>query len=106
MMNFHNLTPKELEKNGLKFKTESDAQKFASIIREELEVRVGNEISRALGPEKTEEFHNEISAKDAKSWLNENCPQHNEIINTQQTVLYKEIMKYKEEIPGLVKGSD
>lgn len=46
MIHFNQLDREELAENGLLFESEEQADLFADVIREELKVRIGEEISR------------------------------------------------------------
>ena len=102
MLNFNNLTRRELSDNGLAFETAEEASLFASIILKELEVRIGKAIAERVGRKGTEEFEKCNTDAEAAKWLEQNCPDHHEIVKAKQDELDREILKYRDRIPGIV----
>ncbi len=102
MLNFNNLTRQELSNNGFAFETAEEASLFASIIKEELEVRIGEAIVEHAGHDKAAEFEKCETDAEAAAWLKQNCPDYREIVEVKQRELNREIMKYRDRIPGLV----
>ena len=102
MLNFNNLTRQELSDNGLAFETAEEASLFASIILKELQVRIGRAIADYVGRKGTEEFEKCNTDAEAAAWLEQNCPDHHEIVKAKQDELDREILKYRDRIPGIV----
>ena len=102
MMNFYRLDSRELSLPGLFFETEREAELFADIIREELEVRVGEAISEKVGAQTIEEFDQCLTEKDKHKRLEQNYPDYCEIVVNVQYELEWEIVAWREAIPGAV----
>lgn len=100
-MDFRRLNAREFASIGIRFKSDEDASLFAQIVREELEYRIGEEISRGLTKQQLAEFDS-CNEDEAAKWLDINCPNHRYITKEKAKELEKEIIKYKPEIPGLV----
>ena len=47
-----------------------------------------------------EDYEEEDRTKEIKAWLDKNCPQYNEIIKEVALELEKELIQYKNQIPG------
>lgn len=102
MMDFNKLDSHELSLLGLYFETDWEADLFAAIIREELEVRVGVAISKTVGSPKIEEFDQCLTAEEHCQWLEQNCPDYKEIVINEKCELEWEIIAWRDKIPGLV----
>ena len=98
MINFQNLNAKELAKAGITFKTEADTRRFADIILEELQLRIGNEIASLLTRAQLNEFDMTVDMEEAKEWLNKNCPDHPLIVRKQEEKMFEELIQYAPEI--------
>ncbi len=105
MINFNKLDREELSTNGFAFETQEEADLFAEVIREELEIRIGEAITRKVGEEKAKEF-DLCSPEKAREWLDKNCPEHRDIVREKRDELAREMEKYKSRIPGLVQSGD
>lgn len=73
MINFDRLDRSELEKIGIVFKNDTDANLFIVSVMDDLEYRVGSAITRKLTATQIEDFDN-ISKDKAKEWLEKNVP--------------------------------
>lgn len=102
MLNFNNLTRRELSDNGLAFETAEEASLFANIILKELKVRIGKALADYVGRKGTEEFEKCNTDAEAAAWLEQNCPDYHEIVKAKQDELNQEILKYRDRIPGRV----
>ncbi len=102
MIDFRRLSRKELADNGLSFKTAAEADLFADIITEELEERVGEAITKAVGEEKSREFELCTTQEEEAEWLRKACPGYPEIIIEKEKELNREIMEYRDRIPGVI----
>ncbi len=105
MIDFHNLTGEKLSTYGWRFESKEEADLFASVILEELEVRIGQSILDQVGPDKAEEFDVCISADESRRWLEKNCPNYQEIVYEQQSKLEQEMTAFRDKIPGLLRDA-
>lgn len=104
-MNFEKLDAKELANIGIRFSTEEETRAFVKIIMYELEVRIGEEISRRVTEEQLQEFDRCSSQTEVTSWLTKNCPDHCSIVRATMDELEEEIIKYSDQIPGVISCS-
>ena len=102
MINFMKLNRTELLHNGLIFETVEEAELFAQIVLEELEVRIGAEISNGLDCLKLAELDACTTQAESQAWLEKNRPDYREIVKAQSATLDQEIMALRERIPGLI----
>lgn len=72
---------KFLQEMGLSAMPEDQKQKFLDYIQEELEVRIGERISRGLTEVQLNEFDMIDNQADATKWLEINRPDYREIVN-------------------------
>ena len=70
-----------LQEMGLSAMPEDQKQKFLDFIQEELEVRIGERISRGLTEVQLNEFDMIDNQADATKWLEINRPDYREIVN-------------------------
>jgi hypothetical protein len=66
---------------GLSAMPEEQKQKFLDYVQEELEVRIGERISRGLTEEQLNEFDQISDPGEAAKWLEKNRPDYREIVN-------------------------
>jgi len=66
---------------GLSAMPEEQKQKFLDYVQEELEVRIGERISRGLTEEQLNEFDQISDSGEAAKWLEKNRPDYREIVN-------------------------
>lgn len=82
----------------------SDEKKaFLQHLYQELELRVGTELSKNLTDEQLEEFEKLINANDqqgAMQWLETNCPNYKDVVKAEIEKLRDEIMQNKDAILG------
>lgn len=102
MINFHNLTGGEFARLGFTFETPEETELFASVIQEELEVRIGHTIGKKLTDAQMKEFDHFHDQKESSLWLERNCPDYREIVQEEQVRLEDELRKYRAEIPGAI----
>ena len=102
MIDFGNLTRQELADNGLAFATAEEANLFAQIILDELACRIGKAIAESVGPEKTKELDLCASQEEMTAWLEKNCPEYRRIVPDEKDKLNREIMEYRDRIPGVL----
>ena len=82
---------KFLQEMGLSAMPEEQKKRFLAYIQEELEVRIGERISRGLSEEQLREFDMINNQEEAARWLEKNRPDYREIVN-------RTIAEMKEEI--------
>ncbi|MBR3169465.1 hypothetical protein IKF23_03445 [Candidatus Saccharibacteria bacterium] len=70
-----------LQEMGLSAMPADKKQDFLNYIQEELEVRIGERISRGLTEAQLEEFDTLIGTEEAAKWLEKNRPDYREIVN-------------------------
>lgn len=70
-----------LQEMGLSAMPEDQKQKFLDYIQEELEVRIGERISRGLTEVQLNEFDMITDQAEATKWLEKNRPDYREIVN-------------------------
>lgn len=71
---------KFLQEMGLSAMPEEEKQKFLDYLQEELEVRIGERISRGMPEYKLNEFDMITDQAAATKWLEENRPDYREIV--------------------------
>lgn len=72
---------KFLQEMGLSAMPEEEKQKFLDYLQEELEVRIGERISRGLTEVQLNQFDMIIDQAEATKWLEINRPDYREIVN-------------------------
>ena len=70
-----------LKEMGLSAMPEDKKQEFLNYIQEELEVRIGERISKGLTDEQLQEFDSLLGTEEAAGWLEKNRPDYREIVN-------------------------
>lgn len=72
---------KFLQEMGLQAMPEDQKQAFLNYVQEELEVRIGERISRGLTEVQLNEFDMITDPAEAAEWLEKNRPDYREIVN-------------------------
>ena len=72
---------KFLQEMGLSAMPENEKQKFLDYLQEELEVRIGERISRGLTEVQLNQFDMITDQAEATKWLETNRPDYREIVN-------------------------
>jgi len=72
---------KFLQEMGLSAMPEEEKQKFLDYLQEELEVRIGERISKGLTEVQLNEFDMITDQAEATKWLEKNRPDYREIVN-------------------------
>ena len=72
---------KFLQEMGLQAMPENQKQAFLEYVQEELEVRIGERISRGLTEVQLNEFDMITDPVEAAKWLEKNRPDYREIVN-------------------------
>ena len=80
-----------LQEMGLSAMPEEQKQKFLDYIQEELEIRIGERISKGLTPTQLNEFDMITDPLEAASWLEKNRPDYREIVNRTINEMKEEI---------------
>ena len=70
-----------LQEMGLSAMPADKKQEFLNYIQEELEVRIGERISKGLTEEQLQEFDSLLGSEEAAAWLEKNRPDYREIVN-------------------------
>ena len=70
-----------LQEMGLSAMPADKKQEFLNYIQEELEVRIGERISKGLTDEQLQEFDSLLGTDEAAKWLEKNRPDYREIVN-------------------------
>ncbi|MBP5512836.1 hypothetical protein J6X73_01560 [Candidatus Saccharibacteria bacterium] len=82
---------KFLQEMGLASMPEEQKQAFLDYIQEELEVRIGERISRGLTETQLNEFDMISDPLEAAKWLEKNRPDYREIVNRTIEEMKQEI---------------
>lgn len=80
---------------GLGAMPDEEKEAFIAYILEQLELRVGTELSKGLSDEQLEQFEKLITAKDqeaATSWLKANCPNYKQTVKNELEMIKQEII--------------
>ena len=72
---------KFLQEMGLSAMPEEEKQKFLDYLQEELEIRIGERISRGLTEVQLNQFDMITDQAEATKWLEINRPDYREIVN-------------------------
>ncbi len=70
-----------LQEMGLSAMPEEEKRKFLEYIQEELEIRIGERISKGLTEEQLREFDLITDQSESVKWLEKNRPDYREIVN-------------------------
>ena len=70
-----------LQEMGLSAMPADKKQDFLNYVQEELEVRIGERISKGLTDAQLQEFDNILGTEEAAKWLEKNRPDYREIVN-------------------------
>lgn len=82
---------KFLQEMGLSAMPEDEKQKFLDYIQEELEVRIGERISRGLTEAQLNQFDMITDQAEATKWLEVNRPDYREIVTRTINEMKEEI---------------
>lgn len=108
MRDVNKLDAKGLRNLGIDFNIEDEMDRFATLIRDEMEMRVGDELTRVMTQKQINDFES-IMGNDSLAqveWIRENCPEHREICERVKNELREELLRFKKEIPGLKKNAE
>ena len=70
-----------LQEMGLSAMPADKKQDFLNYVQEELEVRIGERISKGLTKQQLQEFDSLLGTEEAAKWLEKNRPDYREIVN-------------------------
>ncbi len=101
MYEYNPLDINGLKQIGIAFKTDEESNAFAGLIREELEVRVGEAISENLSEEQRNEFDTLDGPEECSAWLSANCPDYRKIIRKKASEFKSELLRHRKSIDGL-----
>ena len=90
-----------LKKIGIAFETDDESNAFAELIREELEVRIGEAISAKLNKEQLNEFDALHGQEETSAWLGANCPDYRQIVRQKAGEFKSELLRHRKSIDGL-----
>ena len=82
---------KFLQEMGLSAMPEEEKQKFLAYVQEELEIRIGERISRGLTETQLNEFDMITDPAEAAKWLETNRPDYREIVTRTINEMKEEI---------------
>lgn len=86
---------------GLGSMPAEEKEAFLSYLYEELELRVGTELSKNLTDEQLEEFEKIIDSGDegaSLEWLESHCPNYKEVVAAELEKLKQEIIASKDQL--------
>lgn len=89
-----------LAEMGLSAMPEDQKQKFLDYIQEELEIRIGERISKGLTEVQLNEFDMITDPLEAANWLEKNRPDYREIVNRTIEEMKEEIRANRAKLVG------
>ncbi len=92
---------KFLQEMGLSAMPEDQKQKFLDYVQEELEVRIGERISRGLTEVQLNEFDMITDPAEAAKWLEKNRPDYREIVTRTIEEMKAEIRANRNKLVGV-----
>ena len=102
MIDFLNLDASALADAGIRFRTQKETDDFIGTIIEELEVRVGEAVSKGKPDDILELFESAQTDEEQEAWLDRYCPEYRDIVRSAQQQMEKELIQHRDEIPGNV----
>lgn len=91
---------KFLQEMGLTAMPEDQKQQFLDYVQEELEVRIGERISKGLTQTQLNEFDMITDPAEAAEWLEKNRPDYREIVNRTIEEMKEEIRANRAKLIG------
>ena len=91
---------KFLQEMGLQAMPEDQKQKFLDNVQEELEVRIGERISKGLTEVQLNEFDMISDPLEAAKWLEKNRPDYREIVSRTLEEMKEEIRANRAKLIG------
>ena len=89
---------KFLQEMGLSAMPEDQKQKFLDYVKEELEIRIGERISKGLTEVQLNEFDMITDPGEAAKWLEKNRPDYREIVNRTIEEMKEEIRANRDKL--------
>ena len=89
-----------LQEMGLSAMPEDQKQKFLDYIQEDLEIRIGERISKGLTETQLNEFDMITDPKEAAKWLEKNRPDYREIVTRTIEEMKAEIRANRQRLVG------
>lgn len=89
-----------LQEMGLSAMPEEQKQKFLDYIQTELEIRIGQRISKGLTEVQLNEFDMITDPAEATEWLEKNRPDYREIVNRTIEEMKSEIRMNRDKLVG------
>ena len=89
-----------LQEMGLSAMPADKKQEFLNYIQEELEVRIGERLSKGLTDEQLQEFDSLLGTDEAAKWLEKNRPDYREIVNRSIQEMKDAIAKNRAQLLG------
>lgn len=89
-----------LQEMGLSAMPEEEKRRFLDYIQEELEVRIGERISRGLTDEQLRQFDLITDQVEATEWLEKNRPDYREIVTSTIEEMKEEIRANRAKLIG------
>ena len=89
-----------LQEMGLSAMPEDQKQKFLAYIQEELEIRIGERISKGLTETQLNEFDMIDDPREAARWLEKNRPDYREIVTRTINEMKEEIRANRARLVG------
>ena len=90
-----------LQEMGLSAMPEEQKKRFLAYIQEELEVRIGQRISKGLTETQLNEFDMINDPEEAAKWLKKNRPDYREIVNRTIEEMKAEIRANRQRLVGV-----
>ena len=91
---------KFLQEMGLSAMPEQEKQAFLDYVQEELEVRIGERISKGLTEVQLNEFDMITDPAEAAKWLEKNRPDYREIVTRTISEMKEEIRANRAKLVG------
>lgn len=89
-----------LQEMGLQAMPEEQKQKFLDYVQAELEIRIGERISKGLTEAQLNEFDAITDPVEAAKWLEQNRPDYREIVNRTIEEMKEEIRANRARLVG------
>ena len=92
---------KFLQEMGLSAMPENEKQDFLNYVQEELEIRIGERISKGLTETQLNEFDLITDPAEAAKWLEKNRPDYREIVTRTINEMKDEIRANRNKLVGV-----
>lgn len=98
MIDFKRLSNTKLQQIGIFFDDPAEAKLFADFVLEELEVKIGEQISNGMSQDQLQEFDRITNQKESVRWLERNKPNYRDIVEREQIEMAWNLLKNREKI--------